>query len=87
MKKKTAVIGVDPYEINKSDMTDRHESLPGITYIDIVNYLINKKSAYTMEELKAVKSLDAYNQFVNGWVKDVMSMSVNNRVLVTGRVC
>ena len=59
----------------------------GITYPDIVAYLLFAKSAYTNEELRNYKSLEAYNQFVCGWVRDisVMDSSIHN-ILVHGRV-
>ena len=55
-KQKTAVIGVDPYEVPKHSFTVDHKCLPAITYIDILNYLVNSTSAYTMDELRAFKS-------------------------------
>ncbi|XP_053392305.1 uncharacterized protein LOC128554988 [Mercenaria mercenaria] len=78
--------GKDPYDLVKGDLTSDVKCLPAVSYIDIINYLVNTKSAYTMDELKAYKSLEAYNQFVCGWVRDVMSMNVGNKVLVTARV-
>ena len=38
---------------------------------DIVAYLVLQTSSITTKQFKAHKSPDAYNQFVNGWVKDV----------------
>ena len=78
---------MDPYEISKCDMSGDLKCLPAITYIDILNYLVNKQSAFTMDQLKAYKSLESYNQFVCGWVKDVNSKEFpNDNILVTGRV-
>ena len=43
-----------------------------ILYADVYNYLILTPSTYTHEQLKAYKSLDGYNFFINGWVSSVM---------------
>ncbi|KAH3887783.1 hypothetical protein DPMN_011804 [Dreissena polymorpha] len=54
--------GRDPYALSKGDLVSDNKCLPSVTYIDIVNYLINTKSAYTFEQLKAYKSMEAINQ-------------------------
>ena len=54
--------GLDPYEVSRTQLTDDATYFPAVTYIDVVNYLINTKSAYSFEELKAYKSLEAFNQ-------------------------
>ena len=41
-------------------------------YGDVYNYLILTPSLYTHEQLKTYKSLEAFNQVVNGWVSDVI---------------
>ena len=41
---------------------------------DLVSYLVLKTSYMTSEQFKARKSLEAYNQFVSGWIKDVSTM-------------
>ena len=50
---------------------------PDLMYTDIYNYLILTPSLYTYKQLKSYKSLGAYNQFVNGWVSDIV-VPVNN---------
>ena len=53
---------------------------------DIVAYLVLQTSFVTTKQFKAHKSLDAYNQFVNGWVKDVQTWGVEGKIVVTGKV-
>ena len=79
--------GLDPYAnsgnslpVTVTDMSSDYEGLPSITYPDIVNYLVNAQSTYTMAELKAYKSLEAYNPFVCGWAKDVQHLPVSTPV-------
>ena len=38
---------------------------------DLVSYLVLQTGFITPEQFKACKGLQAYNQFVCGWVKDV----------------
>ena len=40
----------------------------------------------TAEQLKARKGLEANNQFLNGWVKDVCKRKVAGKYVITGRV-
>ena len=66
--------------VTVTSMSSDYDGLPSITYPDIVNYLVNAQSPYTMAELKAYKSLDVYNLFVCGWVKDVQYLPVSTPV-------
>ena len=50
----------DPCAFEHSDWTDDVSLLPSTTYIDITNYLVI---------CRVKKTLDAYNQFVCGWVR------------------
>ena len=52
---------------------------PSVSYADIYNYLINTPSEYTHEMLKAYKSMDGYNFFVNGWVSNVVVTQIEGR--------
>ena len=45
---------------------------PDVMYGGVYNYLILTPSLYTHEQLKTYKSLEAFNQVVNGWVSDVI---------------
>ena len=74
----------DPYDIQ--DGSYDQELLPAIDYMDIVNYLVFSKSAYTQDEMRAFKGLEAYNQFVCGWVRDVQCKIINNKHVVFGKV-
>ena len=57
---------------------DNVKLLPDITWADNYNYLTNTPGLYTNENLKAYKSLDAYNFFVSGHVHDVAYHGINN---------
>ncbi|XP_072028778.1 uncharacterized protein [Amphiura filiformis] len=47
----------------------------------MVDYLVYGTSAYTKEQFKSFKSLEAYNQFVSGWVRDLCSYNVQGTSL------
>ena len=77
---------IDPYIMKKCELNFDVENYPKVTYPDIVNYLLFAPSAYTAEQLKTYKSLDGYNQFINGWVKDVGVKIFGDIALLQGRV-
>lgn len=53
--------GNDPYDMEKCEWTADMTNWPVGPYPEIVYYLVITQSAYTLEELKAHKSLQAYN--------------------------
>lgn len=53
---------------------------------DIVSYLVLQTSFLTAKQFKAYKSLESYNQFVSGWVKDVEGWNTHGKITVTGQV-
>lgn len=84
---KIKLIGArDPYTIGTKEWRDDPDIFPDVTYPDIVNYLVFQQSVYSLEDLKAYKSLESYNYFINGWVKEVKCLEVNGHCLVTSRV-
>lgn len=53
---------------------------PNVTNMDIVQYLVCEKSAYTKEEFKAFKSLEAYKNYRLGFVKNLECHRTKNTV-------
>ena len=48
-------------------------------FVDVYNYLVVTVSLYTREQLKAYKSLDGYNFFINGWVNSVAVLPIGKQ--------
>ena len=46
---------------------------PDVTYIHVGMYLLFSLSPYTQDQLMNYKSLDCYQNFANGWVREVFS--------------
>lgn len=65
-----ANLETDPYLLVPAVFTDliKSPTLPEFTPHDLYHYVINSVSPYTGADLKAYKSLDAYQFFVAGWV-------------------
>lgn len=87
-REKVKICGFDPYTLKKSDCSEDMAEYPAITYPDIVNYLVIQTSWKTGSEMKAWKSMDAYNFFVSGWVHNILTKAVQgtDKVVVTARV-
>lgn len=86
-KDKIKVVGsLDPFLLPASGSSAIPTDLPPVEASDIVAYLVLQTSYLTTKQFKAHKSLEAYNQFVNGWVKDVHAWQVDDKIIVTGRV-
>ena len=64
--------GVDPYCIEGDDANSTEATLLLLFYYaDVMNYLVFCPSPYTAEDMKSYKSLEAYNQVLEGWVTKV----------------
>lgn len=87
---KVEKIGFDPYAVKPSMFKKVQENpsmLPFIEYPDIVNYLVLQTSWISKMQMKAYKSLEAYNYFVSGWVGDLLvRRALDDRVVVFARV-
>ena len=87
LQKISMIDNLDPYSLKKDDFVYEKDFFPAISYPDIVNYLLFAPSPMTLEELKCYKSLESYNQFLCGWVKEVgVKLFENSICLVFGRV-
>ena len=82
---KLRIIGsVDPLCI--STVSCESCALPPVDASDIVSYLVLQTSFVTAKQFKAHKSMEGYNQFVCGWVRDVQAYKFGEKCVVTGRV-
>ncbi|KAL5011782.1 hypothetical protein ScPMuIL_010333 [Solemya velum] len=86
LNKLKSIDNLDPYTMDAAGFSDDPTLLPSVKYANIYTYLVNTPSPYTKDELECYKGLDAYNQFLSGWVRDVKTTIVNNLHLVIGRV-
>ena len=79
----------DPYlgiDLDQGESSLDWQNWPAVEYPDIFNYLITTPSPYTMQELKAYKSLEGYRQFIDGWVSNIHVSACNDQFLVTAKV-
>jgi len=83
-KEKLSIIGGDDPFLR--DVGVLSERFPPVEQVDTVSFLVLRTSFVTEKQLKARKGLEAYNQFVSGWVKDVKNWKVAGKCVVTGRV-
>ena len=76
----------DPYTLSENEHSVDFDNFPSISYPDIVNYLVFRPSPYSADDVKAYKrSLEAYNQVIEGWVRDV-KVNLNELTVVKGKV-
>lgn len=85
LEKLKLIDGVDPY-IESDDFSTAFDDLPPITYMDVINYLVFTPSPFSAEDMKAYKSLEAYNQVLEGWVRDVKALKHLDMHVVKGKV-
>lgn len=77
-----------PIQVKKSEFEDNVALFPNVEYPDIVNYFVLQTSWLTHKQMKAYKSLDAYDFFVSGWVNGVLCKELEDKdkVLLFSRV-
>ena len=87
-REKVFKCGFDPYMLKKSECSENLADYPSVEYPDIVNYLVLQTSWITGQQMKAYKSMDAYNFFVSGWVNTIFTKLTagTDKVVVTARV-
>ena len=77
----------NPYTLSENEFSVDFDNFPSISYPDIVNYLVFRPSPYSADDMKAYKSLEAYNQVIEGWVRDVkVNLNENGLTFVKGKV-
>ena len=65
---------------------EQFDGYPPVEECDLVSYLVIRTSFISMSQFKARKGLEAYNQFVSGWIKEVNTRKIAEKLLITGRV-
>ena len=84
MEKISLINGIDPFK--KVVDGEAFSGVVPVEVCDLVSYFVLQTSFMTFEQFKSRKSLEAYNQFVCGWVKDVSTTKISEKYLTTGRV-
>ena len=80
------VDGIDPYEVAKRDWQDNVDLWPAITQLQVCMYLILAPSPYSEKDFLNYKSLDCYQNFVRGWVRQVLVKPVRDKRIVIGKL-
>ena len=75
----------DPYGIGEL-WSDDMSLWPDLQYGDIYTYLIESKGQFTRENLRAYKSLEAYNYFYNGHVRTVYCHLFGRYIIMKAKV-
>lgn len=85
LQKLQLIGGIDPFCLS----TAKHRecsNLPHFTSGDLVSYLVLQTNYLSAKQFKAHKSLEAYNQFTSGWIKEFHSWNIRDKYVTTGRV-
>lgn len=81
---KIAAIGVDPACLHSEKLDP--ECLPPIEATDLLSYLVLETSYYKLEQFKAYKSLESYNQMISGFVTSVQGKKIASHYVVVDKV-
>ena len=77
---------IDPYEVDMKEWQDDLDLWPVITHVHACMYLILSPSPYTENDILNCKSLDSYQNFVKGWVRQVFVKAIAGKRIVIGKV-
>lgn len=78
--------GIDPYEVAKNEWKDDVDLWPAVTHVHVCMYLILTPSPYSEKDMLNYKSVDSYQNFVKGRVKQVLVKAVGNKRIIIGKV-
>ena len=82
-QKISVINGLDPF---RGCVEEPVEAVPTVDSSDFVSYLVLQANFITAELFKSHRSLEAYKQFLCGWVKDVRTWRVAGKFVTTRRV-
>lgn len=70
-----------------SSWLDDVRKWPSVDFGQIFSYLIETPGPYTMESMKAYRSLEAYNFFISGWIHTCFyKKSTTGHCIIAGKV-
>ncbi|PFX12256.1 hypothetical protein AWC38_SpisGene23817 [Stylophora pistillata] len=81
---KIECIGIDPILIKGKNFDP--DCLPLVESADILTYLVLETSYYTKDQFKNFRSLEAFNQLVNGFVTSVQGHKTSEKFVVLAKV-
>ena len=77
-------VGTDPFLLSEKDLDA--EFLPPVESMDVLSFLVLETSHCTQDQLRAFKSLQAYNQMVSGFMKTVQGRVINDNFVIISKV-
>ena len=79
--RKLKVIEIDmcPYMIPADSWKNDPTSWPQLEWPEVYSYLVETPGVFTREAMKNRKSLEAYNQFISGWVRTIYAYKKNKK--------
>ena len=84
MDKIATIGGIDPFLTNT--FGEQTEDSPPVDACDLLSYLVLQTSFISAEQFKARKGLQAYYQFVCGWVKEIATHKIAGKYVTIGKV-
>ena len=79
LKRSLVIGGIDPFCTTMLGRLERSDDYPQVDACDLLPYLVLRTSFITTEQFAARKGLEAYNQFVRGWVKDIVTYKADEK--------
>ena len=83
---KTEALNYDPYCVREVEFGSDATTWPPVEHVDVINYMTFTSSAYTSDQLKKYKSLDAYKFFQDGWIKKILHNEFEDLHLLLAKV-
>jgi hypothetical protein len=71
----------------RKEWKDGIDLRPEVTYVDVGTYLLFAPSPYTHEELRNYKSMQSYQRFIAGWVREILVKDIGDKRVVISKVC
>ena len=85
-EKLSIIENIDPYDLPKAAFEDNVDAWPATTYIHVGMYLVFSPSPYTSEDLLNYKSMECYQRFTSGWVREIRVKVVQDNRIVIAKV-